>query len=261
MTKKDTTKTTGTKTKETTNPFDLSTEVQEGTAQLEMTPQLINLSNQKATELMRQVGQNPELHELANLVLDEGLTVDIIDLIHQVFGTEDIVENAKFLKDADEDQLSRLLESRRSDRSKAKSKGPRSSVQVAQTFIGSMYAELLVRQAWNKPFQPTNQELDLEELKEDQDALNRKIRSLQSKKSRLRKTAEFVEEDQKMLAETEDEIERLVALRTGSPRVSSKTVIKNADAETLRKALCMLNEKDMDAEELEKIQELIEQLG
>ena len=53
-------------TKKTTNPFDLTTEQNEGTSQLEMTPQLINLSNQKATELMRQVGQDPELHDLAN---------------------------------------------------------------------------------------------------------------------------------------------------------------------------------------------------
>ena len=248
-------------TKKTTNPFDLTTEQNEGTSQLEMTPQLINLSNQKATELMRQVGQNPELHDLANKVLDEGQTQDVINLIYQVFGEDDIKKESKFLAEADEDQLSRLLESRRSDRSKAKSKGPRTSVQVAQTFIGSMYAELLVREAWNKPYKATNQELDFDELKEDQDALNRKIRSLQSKKSRLRKTAEFVEADQIELDETEDEIDRLVELRTGSPKVSSKTVIKNTDAETLRKALSLLDDKDMDAEELEKIQALMKKLG
>ena len=171
-----------------------------------------------------------------------------------------IKKASKFLAEVDEDQLSRLLESRRSDRSKAKSKGPRTSVQVAQTFIGSMYAELLVREAWNKPYKSTNQELDFDELKEDQDALNRKIRSLQSKKSRLRKTAEFVEADQIALDETEDEIDRLIQLRVGSPRVSSKTIIKNASVDELRKALNLIDTETLDEDQQQKLENLMEQL-
>ena len=104
------------------NPFDLSTEVKGTVAKLEFGPRLISLSNQKATELMLQVGSKPELHDLANRVLDVGQTEDVIQLILEVFGQEDISSESLFLKEADEDQLSRLLESRRSDRRNQKPK-------------------------------------------------------------------------------------------------------------------------------------------
>lgn len=232
-----------------------------GTRKLDLTPELIGLSNSRATELMRTVSKNPELHALANKILDNAQTQDIIDLIHQVFGEKNMKQDAEFLKDADEDMLSRLLESRRSDRSKAKSKGPRKSVHIAQTLFSAMYAELLVRMAGNKPYQPTKTEIDYDDLKADQDALNRKIRSLQSKQSRLRKTAEFIDADAKALEAVQDEIDRLKSLRIGVPKVSSKTIIKSADAETLRKALELVDVNKLSHDEQEKIQAMMAKLG
>lgn len=232
-----------------------------GTRKLDLTPELIGLSNTRATELMRTVSKTPELHELANKILDDAQTQSIIDLIHQVFDEETMKQDAEFLKGANENILSRLLESRRSDRSKAKSKGPRKSVQIAQTLFSAMYAELLVRMAGNKPYQTTKTELDYDELKADQDALNRKIRSLQSKQSRLRKTAEFIDADAKALEVVQDEIDRLKSLRVGVPNVSSKTIIKSADAETLRKALELVDTNKLSQDEQEKIQAMMAKLG
>lgn len=247
----------------TTNPFIFANDGPEtgGVRKLDYTPELISLSNARATELMRLVAEKTELHELANTALDRAETQDVINLIEAVYDAKTLEADSAFLKEADEDQLSRLLESRRSDRSKAKSKGPRTSVGVCQTFIGSMYAEMLVRLAWNKPFQATSTDLDYDELKEDQEALNRKIRSLQSKQSRLRKTADFVEEDAQELELVRAEIDRLKSLRTTTGRVSTKTVIKGADADTLREALKLVNMEELDADQQEKMLNLIEQLG
>ena len=253
-------------TKKTTenglNPFvfDEAKGTAGNTAKLELTPVLINTSNARAVELMRTVGQKPELFDLANTALDRGETTDVIALIEAVFDEETLKKDSEILKGADEDQLSRLLESRRSDRSKAKAKGPRSNVAVCQTFLGSMYAEMLVRLAWNKPYQPTATEVNYDELKEDQDALNRKIKSLQSKKCRLGKTAPFVDEDAKQLEEVENEIERLKSLRVGSNRVSTTKVIKSASVDEIRKALDLIDINELKPEQQEKIEKLMAQL-
>lgn len=250
------------KTINTANPFVFDNDGSEntGTRKLDLTPILISTSNARAAELMRSV-TTPELYELANLALDRAETQDVINLINAVFPESTIAADAEILAGADEDQLSRLLESRRSDRSKAKSKGPRTNVGICQTFIGSMYAEMLVRLVWNKPFQTTLNETDYEGLEADQEALNKKIRSLQSKQSRLRKTAEFVESDAAELESVVAEIERLKSLRVNAGVVSTKTIIKSADAETLRSALNLIDIKSLNAEEQEKITALMKQLG
>ena len=51
------------------------------------------------------------------------------------------------------------------------------------------------------------------------------------------------------------------SLRTGSPRATGKSVIKDADVDTLRKALELINTDDMEADELKKIQALMSKLG
>jgi hypothetical protein len=244
-----------------TNPFALENVQKEGQSKIEFTSQLIGLSNTRASELMMTVSKKPELHALANQVLDEGDTLKAIELIKSVYDEENILEASKMLSGATEDQLSRLLESRRSDRSKTKSKGLRKSVQNAQTFLSAMYAELVVRQAWNKPYNPVSAEVDFEGLEADQDALNKKIKSLQSKKSRLSKTAEFVPEDAEMLEEVLEEIDRLVSLRVGTPKVSGKTIIKSTDVDTIREALKKLDTSGMDKAEVDKIEAMMKKLG
>lgn len=229
--------------------------------QIRFTPQLVSLSNSRAIELIRAVNEDPALHDLTNRVLDEGQTQDTIDLIEKVFDEKVIQEDAKILADATETELSRLLESRRSDRSKAKKKNPRKSVTACTTFIGSMYAEILVRLAWDKPYQQQSNELDFELYENDLDALNKKIDSLRSKQSRLRKSAPFVEEDQKALEQVQDDIARLVALRPGEPRVTAKSIIKSAELEDIRKALELVDTKNLSKDQQDRLEELIQKLA
>lgn len=246
----------------TNNPFEFT---QQDTAEtqsrkLDFTPSLIAQSNARAIELMKSVSTNPELYDLANTALDGLKPQDLIDLINAVFNDETIQDDSKLLTGADDDQLSRLLESRRSDRSKAKAKNPRSSVAVCRTYISAMYAELLIRSIWNKPYQSADAGLNMSELAEDKEALTRKIKSLQSKKCRLGKTAPYVEADAAALEEVEAEIDRLNSLRPNT-RVVSKTVIRDADTETIRQALSMIDLASLEDADREKYEALIAKLG
>lgn len=242
----------------TNNPFEFAPEetVSSSSKKIEFTPVLIGTSNSRATELMRAVANKPELHVLANRVLDDCQASDLIKLIESVFDEATIQEDCKILAGANEDQLSRLLESRRSDRSKAKTKGPRKNVSVAQTLISSMYAEILIRKVWNKPYESAQTDMDINDL----DAVNRKIKSLQSKKSRLTKLASYDATAKKELEEVETEIERLASFRPAG-NVVTKSIIKSTDVDSIRKALELIDTTGLDAEMLEKISALKTKLG
>lgn len=241
------------------NPFDFSAE-QSATSEsrkLDLTPILIGTSNTRATELMQSVSKKPELHVLANKAIDNGQPQDLIDLIKAVYDDETIQTDSKILEGADEDQLSRLLESRRSDRSKAKAKGPRSNITVCRTYISAMYAEMLIREYWQKPYAGTNAN---DVNPEDLDAVISRIRSLQSKKSRLKKLAEYDQQARADLTEVEAEIERLNELRP-TTRTVTKTVVKDLSSEQLRQLLKAINPDSLPKDEQAKLVDLMNKLG
>lgn len=241
-----------------TNPFEFSSEQQAtaGGRKLDYTPSLINLSNSRATELMQKVSKNPELHVLADRAIS-GDTSALIELIRTVFDEDTIKTDSQLLEGADEDQLSRLLESRRSDRSKAKAKGPKSNISVCRTFIASMYAELLIREYWQKPYAGTTaNSIDPHDLA----AVTSRIRSLQSKKSRLKKLAQYDQTAKEELRAVEDEIDRLNILRP-STRTVSKTVVKDVEVEQLREILKSIDPETLPEAEREKYMQLLAKLG
>jgi len=233
-----------------TNEFDFvqaaeSTPVE--SRKLQHTNRLIDSSKARAIEIMRGIGQ-AEADDKSQLIawIDSGKAEDLIQLINRFIDQETIKADAQFLGSASEDELSKLLESRRSDRSKTLRKGPRSSVTVCQQYIATMYAELLVREAWGKPYAGGTTESVVDE--QDLDAVKRKIKSLQSKKCRLNKTAEFVEADRIELEAVEAEIARLSSFR---PKIAAKTAVKSADVSAIREAL-QLVQHTLSAEELDK---------
>jgi len=244
------------------NPFNFapSDVLKSESRKLDYTPNLIAKSNDRAQELMLQVGKRPELHDLANAALDNGEPTDLIKLIESVFGSDTIKTDAKLLEGADDYQLQHLLDSRRSDRSKAKAKGTRTSVGVCKTYISSMYAELLVRDIWNKPYTGSTTELDIDALSGDRDAVTRKIKSLQSKKSRLNKLATYDTDAASELEEVEAEIARLNELRP-STRATAKTVVKDIKVDELREALKSLDINSMPEDDQAKLLELMAKLG
>ncbi len=244
------------------NPFEIesiNTETS-STRKLDLTPQLISISNQRALEIIRFVGANSDIHDLANRVKNEGQASDLFELIGRCVEQNVIESDSKFLEGAEDSILDRLLESRRSDRSKSKSKGLSKNMSALVTFISSGYAEMLVRLVWNKPYQVSTTDYSNDDLANDQDALNKKIRSLQSKQSRLSKTAPFIPADQKSLDAVQTEIERLKDLRVGTT-VTGKTVIKSADVDSIREALKLVNVEGLGADDQVKLLELMKKLG
>lgn len=226
---------------------------------MDFTPALINRANQRAQEVML---KGSEHAELANKVINDGDTSDLLELIDTILGQELIAQDAEVLEGCDPDQLARLLESRRSDRSKAKKKGLNSSVIVCKTYISAMYAELMIRIKMDKPYAgaPTALNYSIDELAKDQDALTRKIASLQSKQSRLRKLAEYDEAAKSELSELQAEIARLSDLRTGT-RVKTKTAVQSPDIEAIRATLKSIDPATLPVEDQEKFLALMAKLG
>lgn len=244
----------------TTNPFEMLTaqpnDVATATRRLSHTVELNSLAAERATETIKKASANPELHELANKMM-AGDPADLLDLFEKVGVLANVEADAAMLADADEDELKRLLESRRSDRSKCKKKGIGSSMLNCRNYVAAMYAELMVRQAMGKPYTGARgaAEVDFDALAGDQDAIVRKVKSLQSKKCRVKKLAEAgVDGATEELAQVEAEIERLNALRP-TARVATKAAVKSIKVDELREALSKL-EGDVPAEILELMKKL-----
>jgi hypothetical protein len=214
---------------------------------LQHTTQLIDLSKTRAVEIMRAIGkaQGDDKTKMVSQI-KSGKADDLIELIGSVIKEDDIKSDSTFLNDCTEDEFSKLLESRRSDRSKKLKDGPLSNVSTCTSYIGAMYAECLVRIAWNKPYASGSNEVQVDET--DLDSVKRKIKSLQSKKCRLAKTAKFDENDQKELEAVEAEIARLSEFR---PTIVAKSVVKSVNVEVLREALQKV-QGSLSAEDLDK---------
>lgn len=244
------------------NPFvfEQSSTTTNGVRKLDFTPDLIARSNSRASDLMITVSEKPELHDLANRMMNNGEAQDLIDLIHQVYDADLIKSDSQLLNGADDDQLSRLLESRRSDRSKAKKKGLTSSVTVCRTYISAMYAEMLIRKYWNKPYSGSVAN-GITVDKQDLDSVNRKIKSLQSKKSRMKKLVEadpakYGPEYQAI----EAEISRLSAYRPNN-RVKTQTVVKDLSVEQIREVLLRVDPETLSESDKAAYKSLMSKLG
>ena len=242
--------------KSESNPFEFAKTTVAESSKIGYTPALIAHSNGRAAELMRSVSEKPELHTLANRAIDVGEPQDLIDLIKAVFDDETVHADSELLTGASEDELSRLLESRRSDRSKAKAKGPRTNARVCQTYISAMYAEMLIREYWQKPYSGVSVVVD----STDTEAVTRRIKSLQSKKSRLNKLAAYDADAKAELEETVAEIERLNALRP-TTRTSSVTAVKSLEVDQLRAMLKDIDPATLPEAEQAKFISLMAKLG
>jgi hypothetical protein len=247
------------------NPFVFEAEpsTESKSRQLELTPELVAKANTRAQELMLSVTKQPELHELANRMVDEGNVNDLLELISIIYPSETIKSDAQFMVGADSKELDRMLESRRSDRSKSKKAGLRQSANNTKTYIASMYAELMIRDVTGKPYtgSTSSLSLDVDDLKEDRDKLDRKIKSLQSKKSRLTKIAQYDAEAAKELEQVVADIDRLNQFR-GVSKTSAKVIVKDAGLDNVRAALTDLQSDDsVDDATREKIMNLLKKIG
>ena len=235
------------------NPFanlDSSSTTTSGTRKFDWTPQLQAISQQRANELVSRTQAEKDLADQATKML-QGSTNDLIELINQAYTVKVIADDAEFLKAASSDELDGMLESQRSNRSKSKSKGLTKMVTIL-SYIASMYAELLIRETTGKPYQ-SNLTTELF-VSDDRDAITRKIKSLQSKQSRLNKLAAYDTRAAAELADVKAEISRLNALR--GTKVVSTTTVKSPEVSELREALAKLDVSSMDEAALKNFENI-----
>lgn len=178
--------------------------------------------------------------------LDSGSYSSACSLIEDVIGTP----HCGILEECTEDELSRLLESRRSDRSKTKKKGLRTDISVVLSYFAAVIAEMAIRAASGKEYvaQSTNA-IDVEALALDQEALNKKIRSLQSKQSNLRRALKYIPDDMDAperdeLVKVQKQIEELQSRRTSTVKTVTTKV---PSAETLKQAIASMSEEERQA--------------
>lgn len=184
--------------------------------------------------------------DIIDEALDSGTYASACNLIETIIGTP----QCGALADCTDDELSRLLESRRSDRSKTKKKGLRTSVVVMLTYFAAVIAEMAIRAASGKEYvaQSANT-IDVEALALDQEALNKKIRSLQSKQSNLRRALKYIPDDtdapeREELKRVQAQIEELQSRRTSTVKTVTTKV---PSAEVLKKAIAAMSEEDKQA--------------
>lgn len=229
------------------NPFeDLSAGITATTGRkLAYTDMLNSIASERASNAILVASKTPDLYVMANTMMDSGDPADLLALFEATGEIEHVEKDAEQLAGCDAETLKRMLESRRSDRSKNKKKGVRSSIVVCKAYVAAFYAELVIRQAMDKPYTGrvgvAAAALDTDDI----EAVNRRIKSLQSKKCRLNKLAAAGDnEAQTELDETIAEIERLRAFRPAT----STTVVKSVKVDELRAALAQLNPNEVPEE-------------
>ena len=249
------------KTTDQTNPFEfeaVGNNSNPDTRKLIHTEQLKNISNARAIELINAIKSNPELHEPVKQMMADGDVAILLDIIGKTFSDEQFVEDSKFMIGASDDVLDRMLESRRSDRSKARAKGLKSDMNILVNWISSMYSELLIRTITGKAYNATQTTTDFDSS--DAEAIKRRIKSLQSKKSRLNQLAQYNPDAKIEFEAVETEIARLNALR-GTTSVTGKTALKNASAEEIRQALALVDVNSLSDEQQKIMADLMAKIG
>lgn len=195
---------------------------------------------------LKKLPQNKDVAAEIRTALDSGDYQQMVDCINKI----DADITCDKIKDASENELKRMLESRRSDRCKAKATGLKDMTQIRR-YIAATIAEMMLRKQMNFEYKAnTGTTLDADELAKDQDALNRKIRSLQSKQSILKNKSTFAPADWdgwKQLDEVKQQIAELQARRISTHTTGTKTVSMTA----VKTALASMSE--------EQIQELLAQ--
>lgn len=225
------------------NPFENLTAVtttQSGTRKLAYTAVLQDKARAMTTDLIRRAGGDATLAPLANAMLADKTPESLLAFINAGIDAESMSAAALVLDGCPADDLPKMLESQRSNRSKAKRTGLTAMPKVID-YVASMVGELLIRERTGKAYSTTGKlPTDHDTLAADQDALVKRINSLASKKSRLVKLAAYDTAAKAELDAVEAELQDLRALRPNK----SKTVVKSIKLDDVKAALAAMSEEE-----------------
>ena len=188
------------------------------------TAQLTSLANSIVAEVMKRADADAENYQ-EKIVASQTDNNAMDELIRELYDLSSIDDG--FIKALDEEVQNSMLKSQQSKRSRTKSKTM--TLENYRSLMAGAVAELLLRQAMGKPksslgYRRTSGSIEytaeeLEAFKNDQDALKREIRNVQSKKSIMKSKADFNEEDERwsQLLTAEDQLK---SMRVGGDRKS-----------------------------------------
>jgi cell division protein FtsB len=211
--------------------------------------ELISTCNTLALDAIKLASTDPEIGKLAAAVQsgDHEALVAFVDKAIEV-------PDKSMLDGATEDELSRLLESRRSDRSKAKKAGL-TTLDTIRRYISAWIAELVIRAASGKAYKAPSTGFSVEDMDgADRDTITKKIKSLQSKRCRLNQAYRAIVAAGAQNAELKNQIDQLDAeikklndLRGVQPKAvkTSNTVPTNDQLAAYLKSLSTEELQDM----------------
>lgn len=197
--------------------------------------ELTSISNKLAADCMRAIIAGDANLKLLAKNVQESADYDTAHTL--VNGT--VVTDAVEVPGMPTDALKRLLESKRSDRSRAKKL--LNTANGFLRFMSDVIAEMLIRDQLGleyKSTQTSNFNADTASL----DDIGRKIRSLQSKLCNLRKEGKYAPADWHgwtIISNVEDEIAELQTRRPSNRTVASKTI----NMSDIRTALASMTEE------------------
>ena len=219
--------------------------------------ELQQFSQTIANEIFANISKSTDAELIASIqpILASGDYASTCELIGKFYDDTKIADKTGFLKSCSSTELDRLLESRRSDRSKVRKAG---LAQNFPRFLADVVAEKAIRLTSGKQYNQSGAgttAIDVEALAADQVALNKKIRSLQSRISVLRSKLQYAPADHPGhadIARLQEQVRELQAHRVST--TSHKTVAVT-DKRSLAEAVANMSD-DERAELLKQLAEL-----
>jgi len=219
----------------------------EGSRSLNKTGQLTSLAESIANDILKATTDEHEA-EIKQTMVDHNAMDRFINKMTSLDKAD-----ISFLKDVSEDELDKMIKSQQSKRSR--SKGKTMTLDNYMSLMTGAIAELLLREAAGKPKDSSAlgarkkdvsySDEELAELAEDQEALNKAIRNIQSKKSIAKSKADFDESSERWQQLLTAE-RKLKALRTDSnplaQALASVDDVDNMSAEDAKELLKKLNQ-------------------
>lgn len=231
------------------------------------TAELTRISNNIATRIIR--GMEEQIDVYRERIAKSATDTKEMDAILDEFKPWADIEEDHILRHLDDATVEGMLKSQQSKRSRTK--GKQMTLDNYKTLMTATIAEQLLREIYNKPKQISFSArragtvdytpADLERYADDQEALRKEIRNIQSKKSIMKSKADFDENSEQWIALLKAE-QMLKDLRAGGERVvvevdhtkdRLKELLSNVDADHLKAT----DSKDL----LKAIKEMIDNEG
>lgn len=231
-----------------------------GTRGLPGTAELTNIATNTANRILR--AMEADIEHYGDKIKASSADSKVLEEILDDFKPLCDIEEDHILRHLSDETVESMLKSQQSKRSRTKSKTM--TLDNYTTLLTAAIAEDILREIYNKPksavgYSRNGGAVDftgaqLEMLAEDQEALRREIRNIQSKKSIMKSKADFTESDPRWLALLKAE-QQLKDLRVGSRGMSVIEVDTTKDA-----LVEMLVEVDIQHLKLTEARELLESI-